>query len=108
MPIYGSKTGFRDLRDVLLFVIGAGGIVVVMLGSRKHDINIAALTTFAGLLVGPYVLRTDEAKPSQHHHTHPRPAEHLRPGPTPRKRAPAKKAPAKKAPAKRSSTGRKR
>lgn len=109
MPLYGDKTGFRNLRDLLLFTIGAGGVIWTMVTGSKGNINIATLTTFAGLLASPYILHTDERKPpSEEPERDPEPVYPARRPPA--KRSPAKKAPAKKAtkkaPAKKSTRGR--
>jgi hypothetical protein len=61
---FGSKSGFKNLRDFIMFVVGLGGVFWEVYTSQKTHgkIDIGTLMFFGALLGTPYVIGRDEKK----------------------------------------------
>lgn len=95
MPLLGSRSGFRNFRDLALFFIGIAIIIYEFAILPPDKLNPTALV-FAGGLVGtPYILNRDE-KRTDSEPAHVIVTSTVRSPPLSRKRAPAKKVGAKK------------
>jgi hypothetical protein len=56
----GGKSGFKTVRDLLLFWIGAGVLVFHLITVPAKEYNVAILLFSAGLMGAPYIIGKDE------------------------------------------------
>lgn len=56
---FGKRSGFRNLRDLLLFVIGAAGSVYEIFFAGRNP-NVSVLVACLSAAAAPYVLSKDE------------------------------------------------
>lgn len=62
MRVVGGSTGFKTIRDLMLFVIGLGICVFHIVTNPSADLSIPLLLFGAGLAGAPSVLKNDEKK----------------------------------------------
>ncbi len=62
MPILGGKSGFKTVRDLVLFVTGLGVCLFHIVTTAPPDLSIPLLIFGGGLAGAPSVLRNDEKK----------------------------------------------
>lgn len=62
MRFVGGATGFKTIRDLLLFLIGLGICVFHIVTTPAADLSIPLLLFGAGMAGAPSVLKNDEKK----------------------------------------------
>lgn len=62
MGIIGGKSGFKTVRDLVLFVTGLGVCLFHIVTTEPPDLSIPLLIFGGGLAGAPSVLRSDEKK----------------------------------------------
>jgi len=62
VKILGGKSGFRTVRDILIFAVGLGVLIYHLVTTQPADYNVAVFIFSGGLMGAPYVIGRDESK----------------------------------------------
>lgn len=62
MPFLGGKSGFKTVRDLMLFLTGLGICIFHVLTTPPADLSVPLLLFGGGLAGAPSVLKYDEKK----------------------------------------------
>lgn len=62
VPLLGSKSGFKTVRDLILFVVGLGLCVFHVLTTPPSQYSVPLFIFGGGLAGSPYVIKQDEKK----------------------------------------------
>jgi hypothetical protein len=62
LRIFGSKSGFKNARDLILFIFGLGICVYHIAVTPPDDLSIPLLLFGAGLAGVPYLINLDEKR----------------------------------------------
>lgn len=61
MDLFSRKSGFKNVRDLGLFLIGISGLIPQIISMyRGGDVNLETLVFFGGLASSPYFMKKDE------------------------------------------------
>lgn len=62
MRVLGGKSGFKTVRDLILFIFGLGICLVHILTTPPADLSLPLLLFGGGLAGAPYVIARDEKR----------------------------------------------
>lgn len=62
MQLIGGKSGFKNLRDLLLCLVGLFICLFHLVRTPPQDLSVPVLLFGGGMAGSPYVIRRDEKK----------------------------------------------